>query len=72
MKEFLGDIVGINDIVDGNATSASGITVVDDHTLEVEIDAPKPYFIAKLTYPVTYVVSRDNIESGGDTWTDDR
>ena len=71
VKEFLGDIVGINDIVDGNATSASGITVVDDHTLEVEIDAPKPYFIAKLTYPVTYVVSRDNIESGGDTWTDD-
>ena len=71
VKEFLGDIVGINDIVDGNATSTSGITVVDDHTLEVEIDAPKPYFIAKLTYPVTYVVSRDNIESGGDTWTDD-
>ena len=71
VKEFLGDIVGINDIVDGNATSASGITVVDDHTLEVEIDAPKPYFIAKLTYPVTYVVSRDNIESGGETWTDD-
>ena len=70
VKEFLGDIVGINDIVDGNATSASGITVVDDHTLEVEIDAPKPYFIAKLTYPVTYVVSRDNIEAGGDTWAD--
>ena len=71
VKEFLGDIVGINDIVDGNATSASGITIVDDHTLEVEIDAPKPYFIAKLTYPVTYVVSRDNIEAGGETWTDD-
>ncbi len=71
VKEFLGDIVGINDIVDGNATSASGITVVDDHTLEVEIDTPKPYFIAKLTYPVTFVVNRDNIESGGDRWADD-
>ena len=71
VKEFLGDIIGINDIVDGNATSASGITVVDDHTLEVEIDAPKPYFIAKLTYPVTYVVNRENVESGGERWTDD-
>lgn len=70
VKEFLGDIVGINDIVDGNGTSASGITVVDDQTLEVEIDAPKPYFIAKLTYPVTYVVNRENVESGGDQWTD--
>ena len=71
VKEFLGDIVGINDIVEGEATSADGITVIDDHTLEVRIDAPKPYFIAKLTYPVTFVVNRDNVESGGETWTDD-
>jgi oligopeptide transport system substrate-binding protein len=70
VKEFLGDIVGINDVIDGNATSADGITVVDDHTLEVKIDAPKPYFIAKLTYPTTFVVSRNNIESGGENWTD--
>ena len=71
VKEFLGDIVGINDVIEGNATSAEGITVIDDHTLEVQIDGPKPYFIAKLTYPVTFVVNRDNIASGGETWTDD-
>ncbi len=71
VKEFLGDIVGVNDIIEGNATSAEGITVIDDNTLEVRIDGPKPYFIAKLTYPVTFVVSEDNIEAGGETWTDD-
>ena len=71
VKEFLGDIVGINEIIDGNTTSAEGIRVIDDQTLEVKIDAPKPYFIAKLTYPVTFVVSRNNIESGGENWTDD-
>ncbi len=71
VKEFLGDIVGVNDIIEGNATSAEGITVIDDNTLEVQIDGPKPYFIAKLTYPVTFVVSEDNIEEGGETWTDD-
>ena len=70
VKEFLGDIVGINDIVDGNATSADGITVIDDQTLEVKIDRPKPYFIAKLTYPVTFVVNQENIETGGELWTD--
>ena len=70
VKEFLGDIVGIKDIIEGEATSAEGITVIDDQTLEVKIDAPKPYFIAKLTYPVTFVLSRDNIESGGENWTD--
>ena len=71
VKEFLGDIVGMNDVIEGNATSASGVTVIDDTTLEVKIDAPKPYFIAKLTYPVTYVLKRDNVETGGETWTDD-
>ena len=71
VKEFLGDIVGMNDVIEGNATSAEGITVIDDYTLEVQIDGPKPYFIAKLTYPVTFVVNRDNIEAGGETWTDD-
>lgn len=71
VKEFLGDIVGINDVIEGNATSAEGITVIDDTTLEVQIDGPKPYFIAKLTYPVTFVVNQDNIEAGGETWTDD-
>ena len=71
VKEFLGDVVGVNDIIEGNATSAEGITVIDDNTLEVQIDGPKPYFIAKLTYPVTFVVSQDNIEAGGETWTDD-
>ena len=71
VKEFLGDIVGINEIIDGEATSADGITVIDDQTLEVKIDAPKPYFIAKLTYPVTFVLNRDNVESGVDNWTDD-
>ena len=71
VEEFLGDIVGISDIIDGAATSASGIQVIDDQTLEVQIDAPKPYFIAKLTYPITFVVSRDNVERGGDSWTDE-
>ena len=71
VKEFLGDIIGINEIIEGEATSADGITVIDDQTLEVKIDAPKPYFIAKLTYPVTFVVNRENVENGGERWTDE-
>lgn len=70
VDEFLGDIVGINEIIEGNSASAEGIEVVDDQTLVVTIDAPKPYFIAKLTYPITFVVQRQNVENGGDSWTD--
>ncbi len=71
VDEFLGDIIGVQAIIDGDATTAEGIEVIDDHTLQVTIDAPKPYFIAKLTYPIAFVVNRDNITSGGENWTDD-
>ncbi len=70
VSEFLGDIIGIKEIIEGEAETAEGIQVIDDQTLQVTIDAPKPYFIAKLTYPTAFVVNRENIESGGDAWTD--
>ncbi|MCH7971844.1 MAG: peptide ABC transporter substrate-binding protein [Chloroflexi bacterium] len=69
--EILGDIVGIQDIIEGNATTASGIEVIDERTLRITIDAPKAYFIAKLTYPTAFVLNRKNVESAGDSWTDD-
>lgn len=70
-EEFLGDIVGIQEIVDGTATTAEGIEVVDERTLRLTIDAPKAYFIAKLTYPTAFVVNKDNVESLGRNWTDE-
>ena len=71
VDEFLGDIVGVQAIIDGEATTADGIEVIDEQTLRVTIDEPKPYFIAKLTYPIAFVVKADNVIAGGDNWTDD-
>ncbi|PWH13545.1 MAG: peptide ABC transporter substrate-binding protein [Anaerolineae bacterium] len=61
---YLGDIVGIREVYEGQAQSVSGLTVIDDHTLQVTIDAPKPYFLMKLTYPTAFVVDKANVESG--------
>lgn len=66
---YLGDIVGMEDVIDGSATSAEGIKVIDEHTLRITIDEAKPYFLAKLTYPTAYVVKKENVESGPN-WTD--
>ena len=71
VDEFLGDIIGVQAIIDGEATTAEGIEVIDDLTLQVTIDAPKPYFIAKLTYPIAFVVNADNVTASGENWTDD-
>ena len=66
---YLGDIVGVKDMIRGKATSVSGIKVIDDQTLELDIDAPKPYFLAKLTYPTAFVVDKDQIASDARNWT---
>jgi oligopeptide transport system substrate-binding protein len=69
-EEFLGDIVGIQEIVDGSATTTDGIKIIDERTLRITIDAPKAYFIAKLTYPTAFVLNRNNLEGQGSNWTD--
>ena len=63
---FLGDIIGASRKLNGEANSVSGVSVIDDTTVRVDIDAPKPYLLSKLTYPTTFVVDKDNVETGRD------
>ncbi|HEY41742.1 MAG TPA: peptide ABC transporter substrate-binding protein [Dehalococcoidia bacterium] len=65
---FLGDIVGAKQVLSGEAEEISGLRVLNDYTLEVEIDAPRSYFLYKLSYPTTFVVDRNNVESGPAWW----
>src|SRR3990172_1797245 len=61
---YLGDIVGDRKMLAGRADHISGLTAPDEYTLQVTIDAPKPYFLLKLTYPTAFVLDRENVESG--------
>jgi oligopeptide transport system substrate-binding protein len=65
---YLGDVVGARDVIEGRAVEISGVRVVDDRTLEVTIDAPKMYFLSKLTYPTAFVVDRNNVAEGDEWW----
>jgi len=67
---YLGDVVGCRDKLRGKADEVSGVRATDNSTLEITIDAPKVYFLAKLTYPTAFVLDKDNVERGGRTWTD--
>ena len=64
---FLGDIVGVNDKLDGNASEISGVKVIDERTISVTADAPKAYILAKLSYPTSFVLDRNNVE-GAENW----
>ncbi|HEU4322380.1 MAG TPA: peptide ABC transporter substrate-binding protein [Roseiflexaceae bacterium] len=60
----LGHIVGAKDVVEGRASEARGLRAVDAKTLEITLDAPLAYFLAQLTYPYTFAVPRNLVESG--------
>jgi ABC-type transport system substrate-binding protein len=63
---FLNDIIGVNQKLSGASNSIAGIQVINDSTVTITIDAAKPYFLSKLTYPVSFVLDRQNVESGRD------
>jgi len=65
---YLADILGVADKLSGKTQSIRGLRVIDDHTLELTIDAPKSYFLAKMTYPTGFVVDRQNVEGNKNDW----
>ncbi len=67
---YLSDIVGVNEVIDGIRNDISGVKIIDNLTLEITIDEPKPYFLAKLTYPTAYVLDKENVLNGGSNWAD--
>ena len=67
---YLNDIIGVEKALEGETTEIEGVKVIDDHTIEFRIDAPKAYFLAKLTYPTAFVLDKENVEAGGRNWTE--
>jgi peptide/nickel transport system substrate-binding protein/oligopeptide transport system substrate-binding protein len=66
---YLIDIVGVAEKLAGQVDQISGLQEVDQHTLAITVDAPKSYFLSKLTYNTAYVVDRANVEEG-QAWTE--
>ena len=64
---FLGDIVGAKDKLKGLASEISGVKVVNDRTIVITADEPKPYFLAKLSYPTSFVLDKNNVTQDS-TW----
>jgi oligopeptide transport system substrate-binding protein len=62
---YLNDIVGAGDVAAGRAKEAKGLSAPDAQTLKITIDAPKAYFLSKLTYPTAYALCREIIEARG-------
>jgi oligopeptide transport system substrate-binding protein len=65
---YLGDIVGVSDMLTGKATRISGVKIIDNYTLQLTINSPESYFLYKLTVPTFFVVEQSNVSSGVNWW----
>ncbi len=65
-----GHIVNVDEIIDGKkAPSELGVKAIDDHTLEVTLSEPVPYFYKLLVNPAMSPVYKPAIEKFGEKWT---
>ena len=53
---YLGDIDGVTDRLASRAPSIRGVKVIDPLTLQVTLAQPRPYFLAKLAYPLAMIL----------------
>lgn len=63
-------VQGAAEVIAGEAAPDTlGVRAVDDHTFEVTLTSPLPYFPQMVTHTTTYPVPRQAIEAHGDQWT---
>ncbi|WP_225770084.1 peptide ABC transporter substrate-binding protein [Inquilinus sp. Marseille-Q2685] len=66
---FLDQVVNARDIrlgQNGKTLEDLGVKAIDDHTLEVKLVAPTPYFLSSLLHHSTHPISKANYEKFGD------
>lgn len=68
---YLNDVVGAREYYDRKAPKVTGLEAPDEHTFRITIDAPKAYFLAKLTYPTAYAVCKEALEKSGGKVTEE-
>ncbi|QBD83642.1 peptide ABC transporter substrate-binding protein [Ktedonosporobacter rubrisoli] len=67
---FEGAIAGANDVSSGKARTLAGVKALDDHTLQVSLIKPTPYFLEELANPIFFPLNQQVIEQyGTKNWT---
>ena len=60
----LNDILGCLDRINGRTSDVAGIRVLDPLTVLLVLDAPKAYFLQKLTLPDAAIIDRNDLTRG--------
>jgi oligopeptide transport system substrate-binding protein len=67
---YLGDIVGADKVMSGEVSALSGLRVIDDRTVEIDLKAPRATFLMKLASAPAAIVDPNDVTRGGEWWRD--
>lgn len=67
-QTYLESILGADEVLQGKAKEIRGLTILNENTLRVELKEPRASFLPRITYPVAFVVDRDDVKRGGEWW----
>ena len=64
-----GPIAGSDKVINGKSKTLSGVKAIDDHTLQVTLSQPTPYFLEDLTTSIFFALNQKLISQYGQrTW----
>jgi ABC-type transport system substrate-binding protein len=66
---YLSAIKGLRERFNNEADEVSGVQVIDETTIQITLTEPREWFLSELTYPVSYVVDKNQIENDPRGWT---
>lgn len=66
---YLGDIVGADRVMAGEADALEGVEIIDDRTVRISLVAPSTTFLMKLAAVPASIVDRHQDTSSPDWWT---
>ena len=67
--QMLAPILHAEDVISGKQdVSALGVKALDEHTLEIRLKGPTPYFLGLLNHSSTYPVNQRNVEEHGNSF----
>jgi ABC-type transport system substrate-binding protein len=69
VQAFLGSVKGHADFVAGQTSEISGIKVIDDYTLELELDRADVTIPGVLAIPPFYALPSDEVQAAGDDFS---
>jgi peptide/nickel transport system substrate-binding protein len=67
-KTYMENVVGYDEVIAGTVKELSGVTVVDDYTVEITLKKPQAVFPALLSMSMNGIIPHQETLDAGDEW----